>query len=270
VDRDVILLGRRRQGEGVPLEVRDLRHVDEDVLASPRRRLLLLDLDLDDVGRVLDDFGDVGAVAGANLAQNTFTDPDDTADNPVALCLDVRSPKHIYMVSNTYPEDTDRVEGAVRRAIRLDHAEHAVQLPVDEEHDEQVMRVPEHLEAGAAALLHGVPDHDAEDSGHDPAGDTRASGEIRSKERDNFLTDRLGVGVDHRELGEVDHVRGDVHERTGNDRPCRGLVEGDVLVKRNDVVEGGAAQDGDEVAADGKEDEDDIDVENECGRTGNA
>ena len=69
----------------MPLEVRDLRAAQEDVLASLSRRLLLLDLDLHDVRRVLDDLGDVGTVARADLAQDTLRDPDDTADEPVAL-----------------------------------------------------------------------------------------------------------------------------------------------------------------------------------------
>ena len=69
----------------MPLEVRDLRAAQEDVLASLSRRLLLLDLDLHDVRRVLDDLRDVRAVAGANLAENTLVDPDHTAHEPVTL-----------------------------------------------------------------------------------------------------------------------------------------------------------------------------------------
>jgi hypothetical protein len=42
----------------------------------------------------------------------------------------------------TYPEDSDGIERAVGRTVGLDHAEHAVELPVDEEDDEQVVRVP--------------------------------------------------------------------------------------------------------------------------------
>ena len=69
----------------MPLEVGDLGAAQEDVLASLSGRLLLLDLDLHDLRRVLDDLGDVGAVARADFAQNTLGDPDDTTDEPVAL-----------------------------------------------------------------------------------------------------------------------------------------------------------------------------------------
>ena len=69
----------------MPLEVRDLRAADENVLASAGSRLLLLDLELHDVRRVLDDLGNVGAVAGADLTENTLVDPNHTADEPVTL-----------------------------------------------------------------------------------------------------------------------------------------------------------------------------------------
>ena len=69
----------------MPLEVRDLRAAQEDVLARLGRGLLLLELVLHDLGRVLDDLGDVSAVAGADLTQDTLVDPDDTANEPVAL-----------------------------------------------------------------------------------------------------------------------------------------------------------------------------------------
>lgn len=61
----------------------------------------------------------------------------------------------------TYPEDTDGVERTVRRPVGLDHAEHAVQLPVDEEDDEEMVGVPEPLEVRTTTLLDGEPDHDA-------------------------------------------------------------------------------------------------------------
>lgn len=72
----------------MPLEVRDLGAVDEDVLSSPSGGLLLLDLDLHDARRVLYDLGDVGDVARADFTENTLVDPDDTPDDPVTLqCL---------------------------------------------------------------------------------------------------------------------------------------------------------------------------------------
>ena len=69
----------------MPLEVRDLGAAQENVLAGASDRLLLLDLNLHDVRRVLDDLGDVGAVAGAHFTEDTLVDPDNTTDEPVAL-----------------------------------------------------------------------------------------------------------------------------------------------------------------------------------------
>ena len=50
-----------------------------------------------------------------------------------------------------------------------------------------------------------------------------------------------------------------------DDSPGGSLVEGDILVERNDVVQGCPAQQGDKVPAYREEDEGDIDVENESG-----
>ena len=79
---------------------------------------------------------------------------------------------------NTDPKDTDGVERAIRGPVGLDHAEHAVKLPVDEEDNKQMVRVPEAFKVGPTPLLHRKPDHDSERKPHDPTGDTRASCEV--------------------------------------------------------------------------------------------
>ena len=73
----------------MPLEVGDFGTAQEDVLASLGAGLLLLDLNLHDHRGVLDDLGDVGAVAGADFTEDTLVDPDNTADEPVALYIRV-------------------------------------------------------------------------------------------------------------------------------------------------------------------------------------
>lgn len=144
-----------------------------------------------------------------------------------------------------------------------------MQLPVEEEDEEQVVRVPEALEVRATRLLPSVPGHDNERDGHDPASDTRTGGEVRDEEDDEALAGRGGQRVDEGELGEVDHVRGNVDEGEETDAPADGLVERDVLVERNVVVERRAAEERDEVAADGQEDERNLDVQDEGGTTSN-
>lgn len=69
----------------MPLEVGDLGAVEEDVLAGTSDGLLLFDLELDDIGRVLNDLGDVGAVTRADLAQDALEREDQAADKPIPL-----------------------------------------------------------------------------------------------------------------------------------------------------------------------------------------
>jgi hypothetical protein len=49
---------------------------------------------------------------------------------------------------------------------------------------------------------------------------------------------------------------------TNDDGPCSGFVEGNVLVEGDNIIKGGSTKQGNEVAADGEKDEDNIDVEN--------
>jgi hypothetical protein len=69
----------------MPLEVGNFWTADEDVLTGPSGCLLLLDLEFDNLGRVLDNLGDEGPMARTNFAKNTFVDPDHATDQPVTL-----------------------------------------------------------------------------------------------------------------------------------------------------------------------------------------
>ena len=75
----------RGESERVPLEVGNLGAAEEDVLTGTSSRLFLLDLQLHDIGRVLNDLVDVSPVTRANLTENTLVDPDNTTDKPVTL-----------------------------------------------------------------------------------------------------------------------------------------------------------------------------------------
>ena len=85
VHAQVILLRSGGEGERVPLEVRDLRARKEDVLASSNSGLFLLNLKFHDLGRVLDDLGDVSPVTGSDFTEYPFGDPDQAANEPIAL-----------------------------------------------------------------------------------------------------------------------------------------------------------------------------------------
>jgi hypothetical protein len=160
----------------------------------------------------------------------------------------------------THPEDTDTVPRTVRGTIRLDHAEHAMELPADEKDDEEMMGIPKAFKVGAFPFLHGEEDYDAKSSGHYPTCDAGPGGEVGIKKSDKFCATCRCTGVSEGEFVKVDHVCGNVDEGEHNDRPGRRLVEGEVLVKGDDLVERSATKEGDKIAADGEEDEGDINM----------
>ena len=64
-------------------------------------------------------------------------------------------------------------------------------------------------------------------------------------------------------------LRCDVDDGPEDDRPGDHLMESDVLIEGDNVVERRAPEDGDEVPADGEEDEDHVDMQDQGSRTGN-
>lgn len=61
-----------------------------------------------------------------------------------------------------------------------------------------------------------------------------------------------------------------VNDSANDDGPCRGLVQQKILVERDNIVKWRAAKEGDEVAADGQKNEDDVDVKDERSSTGDS
>jgi hypothetical protein len=97
--------------------------------------MLLLDLNLANIARMLNDFRYVCLVSSSNFAGNALAKVRESTIHPVL------------------PEDTDSI--AEGRKIRFDHAEGAVNGPKDEEDDEQMVGVPEALEVGSSCLFSG-------------------------------------------------------------------------------------------------------------------
>ena len=91
-----------------------------------------------------------------------------------------------------------------------------MQLPANEENNEQVVRVPEPLEMSTATFLQSEPHHDAKSGGHDPSGSTRACSKVGGEEGDDTLAGRLRIGIGHGELGKVHHVSDNVDGRTND------------------------------------------------------
>ena len=138
-----------------------------------------------------------------------------------------------------------------------------MKLPVDEEHDEKVVGVPEPLKVRTAALLNRKPNHNAEGRCHNPASCTRTCSEVGYKESNDALAGVRRRRISHRELVEVDHMSCDVYEGEEHDRPSSGLVESDVLVEGYKVVQGRPTEERNEAPAHRQENVDDIDVKDE-------
>lgn len=169
-----------------------------------------------------------------------------------------------------HPKDSDIVEGAVWRPVRLDHAEHPVELPADKENDEKMVRVPKSLEVCATPLLDSKKHHDAETSCHDPTSDARAGGKVCCQERDRDLTYRLGLRISLCESAKIHHVCHNVHDGPEDHGPSRSLMESDILVEGNDLIEWGATKYRDKVTTYREEDEYHIDVKNQSRHSGNG
>jgi len=205
--------------------------------------VLFFDLDFADVARVLDDLGDVGLVPAPDFTRDALGKVREASDKPVLV------------------ENADAV--AVGCTIILDHAEFAVDRPKDEEDDEHVMRIPKPFIVRPARLLDGRQDHGHERDQHEVARPTGPRDELGQDEADEA---KLPFG---RQLGIVVPVRKRVDPGEEKNRPGDQLVEGDVLVELDDPVQGRLAGQRDERSADGEQDEGDVDVEHQGGRSGN-
>lgn len=235
----------------------------------------LLDLDLHNFAWVLDDFGDVCAVAGTDFAENTLVDEDDTADEPVTLYqIDQtrelggeggrRTQKTPMVLKEQYggrsglimqnmPWSCQLMKKTMNRWCEYLYSTHQYSSPGRRQQDS-----PEALKVGTTPLLHCVPNHDTQSSGHNPSCKPRPSGKVCLQEQHQERSDLLGLR--EAETGKVDHVREDMDDCEEDDRPCCGFVERDILVEGDDVTEGGDTEEGDEVSADGEEDECCVDV----------
>ena len=135
-----------------------------------------------------------------------------------------------------------------------------MELPANEKYDKEMMGVPEVFKIGASPFLNGKVNHDGKDNGHDPTGNAGPGGKVGIEESDKLGPACLCTGVCEGKFGEIDHVSGNVDDGADNDRPGGGLMESDILVKGDDLVERCATKEGDKIAADREEDEDDINM----------
>jgi hypothetical protein len=66
-----------------------------------------------------------------------------------------------------------------------------MQLPADEERDEEKVRKPKPVEVLPSTFLDGKPDENRETDNHDPPGDAGTGGEVDGEEGGETLADGL-------------------------------------------------------------------------------
>jgi hypothetical protein len=108
-----------------------------------------------------------------------------------------------------------------------------MELPADEDDDENVMGMSEVLEIGTSPFLHGKVNHDGKADGHNPPGSAGPGGKVGPKESNEPRTTCLCGGFGKHKLGKVDHVCHDMHDNADNNGPGGGLMDGGVLVEGN-------------------------------------
>ena len=176
------------------LPYRDLRAAEEDVLSGPHLGMGFLDLNFHHVAWMLYDLRDDRFLSSSPLPQNTLDQVHESAIHP-------ELPKN----ANT------AAEGG---AVRLDHAERAVNAPEAEKDDEEVVDGPEALVIGAAGLLPGGEHHRHQGDEHDIAGPPGPCGEVCEEEA--FDAELVLC----RQLGEVIPMRYGMDPREEDKRVC--------------------------------------------------
>jgi hypothetical protein len=152
----------------------------KDVLTRLGRKMFLADLNLADLGRVLNDFTDVRFMCPTDLSKKTFGKVEYAADEPVL------------------PKDADA--GTKWWGIGFDHAECTVETPGEEEDEHEMVRVPEPLIVFATGFLEGCEGHGHETDEHHVA--SRAGTGAKIDEKKSFDA-RFRVNC---EAGKVDPV----------------------------------------------------------------
>jgi hypothetical protein len=135
-----------------------------------------------------------------------------------------------------------------------------MELPADEEDDKEVMSIPKVLKIGTFPFLHCEEDHDSKADSHDPSSGAGPGSEIELEKGAKLGPSCRCGSISARKFVKVNHVRENMHDSADDDGPGGGLMEGEVLVKGDDVVKGCATEEGYEIAADGEKDEDNIDM----------
>ena len=182
----------------------------ETYLTGARLGVLFLDLHLDHVARMLNDFRNKRLVSPSNLPRDAFAKIRKSTQHPVL------------------PENANAVAEGLK--VGPDHTEGSVDGPEDKKYNEQVVGVPESLKVGPSRLLHGGKHDSHERNQHNVSAPSGPRQQIRANEA--FEPELLPGG----KSGQVIPVRNGVDPGEEDNGPSDEFVEGDVLVERDDAV----------------------------------
>jgi hypothetical protein len=107
-------------------------------------------------------------------------------------------------------------------------------LPVDEQNNEKVMRIPESLKMDFTNFISGKKYNGSKTSGHDPTCDTGTCGEVEAKEDPYTLC--CGRSTNDGKPVKVYHMGYNVDSSKRDYGPCRKFVESEGFIKGDDIV----------------------------------
>jgi hypothetical protein len=100
---------------------------------------------------------------------------------------------------------------------------------------------------------------------HDPSSGTRPGGKVELEKGAKLAPSYCCGSVSMCKFVKVNHVHGNMHKSADDHGPGGGLMEGEVLVKGDDVVKRCAMEEGDEIVTDREKDEDNVDMQDKSG-----
>lgn len=229
MDGNVVLFRSTGEGEWVVLPYGNLWTAQENVLETelvtenPVMHLLLrthltstslcvlfLDLNLDDIARMLDDFRNKSFMSSSHLSSNPLGQIKECSVHPVL------------------PENSD--SSTERSEVRLDHAESSVNRPKYEEYNEEVVSVPKSFEVRPSWLFHRRKYHGHQSKEHHISSPSWSRYEVCKKP--SWETELVRCS----QSCKVDPMSNRMDPAKKYDRPGGKFVERDIFVERNDTV----------------------------------
>lgn len=163
VYRDIGVLGGGCDGEGMPLESRDVGALEEQPLASGVLEAGFYDTELHGAGRMDQDLRELRLLTGPNFSPDALAKVDEAGP-------DSSPPAHVAE-TNIWVVIRERA-GETRLGSASNEASNGMGVETDHEEEGKVVGVPESLEALLANLVVCRAVHDDHDEEHNMSGDS--------------------------------------------------------------------------------------------------